>query len=203
MPSEEAMRFLRENRGRLNGPTVMALDMLGKQAPEPLSVPTAVPNPDGSLRADPVIVTNPYASQRILITYGPSPDTVVVGLERAPDWDLVQSWVISGAALYEMMPVLQVIARIKDMTNGMEQKSVQRPEAKTAHAHSGDGRRAPRRKAADRGGGAPDRATDPPMGLGRDPTGPGVGSPGETVDAVQEARVFESGARGSAQERGD
>lgn len=54
--------------------------------------------------------------RRILLTYGPTGDTLVVGIETPPDWELEFCVEVSAAAVREMLPVLQRLARIKNMT---------------------------------------------------------------------------------------
>ncbi len=55
-------------------------------------------------------------AQRVVIAWGPNQDTLVVGLETAPDWELEFSGQVAGAAVVAMLPLIARLARVKDLT---------------------------------------------------------------------------------------
>ena len=90
--------------GRIPPP---ADDGLSKTAP----VPQTVDAVQQALNPSPV-------SQRLVISFGPRIGKVVLGIEVAPSWDIDESFIVSAAAVREMLPLLRGIIKIKDMTGG-------------------------------------------------------------------------------------
>lgn len=55
--------------------------------------------------------------KRIVVGFGPKEGTVIVGVEESPDWDLVgDSVTVTLEAVKDVMPILQQLARVKNMT---------------------------------------------------------------------------------------
>jgi hypothetical protein len=74
-------------------------------------------------------ITVAVAEKRILVTFGPQPGTVVVGVEVAPDWEMeTDSVTVNLESVVDLMPVLVQLARVKNMTG----RKLERAHAATA-----------------------------------------------------------------------
>lgn len=91
---------------------VMTVDPSGSIMPASL-VPVSVPI------LPPVTGTGAPATQRVNVIPGRGEDVFIVGIETAPDWDLVDSWKMTADQLLPMLPVLRALnIKIRDNTAG-------------------------------------------------------------------------------------
>lgn len=56
------------------------------------------------------------ATMRIVLSFGRKDDQVIVGIEQAPDWDIVSSRAISEDAVKAFLPILRRLVKVKDLT---------------------------------------------------------------------------------------
>lgn len=96
------------------------------QPPEPSGeLPSSLPAAPSSVAAAPAGNPTP-AGARVVLSWGRGGDTVVVGIERAPTWDLAETWRVPEAAVLALLPVLQTLAPVKDLTGELVRPTPQR-----------------------------------------------------------------------------
>jgi hypothetical protein len=179
--SENGMAFLAA-RGRPGPSALGVLDMLGAQKPAPDAPPQSVPVEAAGVVAPPAASTQ--ATKRVLISWGPTPGVLMVGIEIAPDWEIEDSWQISADALREMRPILEAVVKVKDLTGEfrrVEPKTAHEKPARATASASGEGLPPAGAKAHRRRGGK-DRAADPPVGKRPTAYGPASTGSDEAVD---------------------
>lgn len=61
------------------------------------------------------------ASRRITISYGPEPEKLVLVVEEAPEWDVLDdgSFLVSVAAVKELLPILRHVVKVKSLVPGL------------------------------------------------------------------------------------
>ena len=124
------------------------------QAPDPL--PTSAEEaavaqillPNGT----PAVATPPALCQyRVVVSFGRDPKTVVLSIEEAPYYDMVDgaSWLVPLASVRDLLPALQVLAKVKNLTGQELYDARPRPRARAAAPRAGaGGRGAPARAEA-------------------------------------------------------
>lgn len=190
--SSEGAAFL-ASRARNPGNALGMLDMLGRQAPAP-DHPSEYP-PDRvqeDLQAIRKASEEARPRQRIMLSWGPRPEVLVIGLEVAPDWDIEESWEISRSAAREVLPILNALTKVKDLTG--ELKRALGPQAVQANApHAPDDPRPAReptaRQRAYYGRGRKDRPDGPAVVVGPGPHGPSGGGQDEALVRGESADV--------------
>lgn len=130
---------------------------------------------------------------RLLVTSCREEDTLIVGLECAPDWDVTETWTMSVDAAQQVARVMRAIGiRIKDMSGGFlgvpdarvpveYEQTVPNPYSSAARDLQGD--------VPDVRGAGADHASQPVGGA--DPSGEtGIRAldPGSTTEFLEEAR---------------
>lgn len=81
------------------------------------------------------------AEKRILVTFGPEPGTVVVGVEVAPDWEMEEdSVIVPLGSVVDLLPILSQLARVKNMTGRrLEHQPTHEAAARDAHPNGAGG----------------------------------------------------------------
>lgn len=91
-------------------------------APDPEEKPVAAPAPpqpiNGIVPMAAEAAPDRTMHQRMVISFGPSPETLVVGIETYPDWDVQESYTVPRQSLRDMLPILKELVRIKNLTGG-------------------------------------------------------------------------------------
>jgi len=110
-------------RGRLNP----AKGYGGRiQPPDPDPVredsPSGLLLPNGQA-APPPPSPVPSFDKRLCLSFGPQAGTLMLTLEHGPDWEVGEgeAWLLPGAVLRQIMPILRQIIRVKDQTGGLWQ----------------------------------------------------------------------------------
>ena len=175
-------------RGNHGAMTVLRDQQYGRQPPEPDATPAAAPDA-GSPAPSPVAPAGvaerpPY---RWLITYGPNDGWLMVGLEKAPDWDLAGMQMVQQPSVKQLIKLLRQVGTVKDMT-GLFPEEVQgavgtegvRGAAPGAASPAGGPAEDPEPAPANGSGDAPPGAADAAVRAG----GPAARSRGERARAA-------------------
>lgn len=73
--------------------------------------------PDDNASGAPVTGWTAPAQQRVVVSWGKDSDTVVVGIEVAPDWEMEDDPIVVPLdALTAMMPILRGLVKVKNLT---------------------------------------------------------------------------------------
>lgn len=71
---------------------------------------------------------------RIAVMFGRKEGTFAVAIESPPDWDAVESAIVSEQALVEFLPLLRALGKIKDTTAGELRAAEEDYHAKSARS---------------------------------------------------------------------
>lgn len=86
--------------------------------------PAAAPSPSpaaepSSLSPGPPPSPAPASGARLVVSFGRREGTVVVGVERPPDWEIEESYALPIGSVADMLPLLRQLGiRVKDLTGG-------------------------------------------------------------------------------------
>ena len=187
MSSDEGLAFLKARSAvRSNAGALATLDMLGRQAPAPDSTPTPV-TPEALSGASIAVATPSPTGYRLVASFGRGDDVWIIGLEQAPDWDLVQTWTFyNGDIARGIIKVVSAMLGpkgIKDLTGELHGVGSQVVPAKpkSAPAHSRPARQPTARQQAYYRRGGKNRAPDAAVGQRGATDGPPGSGPGKAL----------------------